>query len=259
MTSRLRLALLLSVVLATPVYAASGGTDLAAGAANPVEELTELDEVRVRGKLVANAVIRTENLVFRLYNNLNKDNRYDVHCGDVRRSPDSLTMLRLCLPGFLSDYLATPRLISTSFGAGGSFGAMPGCGRMSSGVDANGNMYSHTGCAGGFGASSFSAYAPPYYDNSYISPAVPVSPVAVPAEARAEFGENMVRVLDSDPELREMARQLAGMYREVDRVQAQYAKLLAERRAAQSAKMAAARDRARERGRPLRPPHPREM
>lgn len=254
MTNSPHLALWLLVLFATSAQAAEDAPALPAEAMQPVEDLEELNEVVVRGRLVANAVIRAENLVFRLYNKLNKDNRYDVHCGDVRRRPDSLAMLRICLPGFLSDYLATPGLISASSVSWGSSITTSACGRASSGVDGNGNMYSFSGCSAGFGASSFGAYSTRYYSNSYILPVVPAQAGAT-AEMRAEFAHNMVQVMNSDPELQELARKLAGMYREVDQVQAQYAKLLAERRAAQSAKMAAAR----ERGRPLRPSHPREM
>jgi hypothetical protein len=249
-------AALLAVVSSRPAQAASEPAALPVDD-QPVEALTELDEVKVRGRLVANAVTRTENLVFRRYNILNSDNRYDVHCGDVRRSRDSLAMLRMCLPEFLGDVMP-PRLVSASFGSRAHFGTTPACGWMNSGVDANGNMFSFSGCSGGFGTSSF-LYTPPYYGSSYVRPAALVPPAPISAERRAEFVQNMSRVLNSDPELKAMATELAGMYREVDRVQAQYAKLLGERRAAQSAKMAAARERARARGRSLRPPPPRAL
>lgn len=100
MTSLSRIALLLSVAIAAPLQAATGGPALPPEA-TPVEELTELAEVRVRGKVVANAVASAENRLFRLYNRLNKNNRYDIHCGDVRVNPDTLALQHVCLPEFL--------------------------------------------------------------------------------------------------------------------------------------------------------------
>lgn len=244
-------AILVSVALTTP---APGAQVSATESLQPVEELVELDEVKVRGKLVGNAVARTEHRVFRRYNQLNRDNRYDVHCGDVRRNPDSLVMRRVCLPEFLGDYVDFSRPTSGPFGSRAVFGTNSGCGGVNSGVAANGSMFSFSNCTPSFRTT---LHTPLAYSGSFGSPEVPVP--SVPAEKRAEFVQHMSRVLNSDPELKAMATELADMYREVDRVQAQYMKLLGERRAAQSAKMAAARERARERGRSLRPPHPREL
>jgi hypothetical protein len=245
-------AILLSVALTTP---ASGAQVSDTGSLQPVEELLELDEVKVRGRLVRNAVIRTEDLVFRRYNSLNRDNRYDVHCGDLPRTGDSLILQRLCLPEFLGDFVYPFQRGSSSFATEtrASFGSR--CGWGNSGVAPNGSMHSFWSCPSNFRTS---LHAPLSY-STYASPAAALPPAAVSAEKRAEFVQHMSRVMNSDPELKAMATQLAGMYREVDRVEAQYEKLLEERRAAQSAKLAAARERARERGRSLRPPHPREM
>lgn len=246
---------LLSIVLGMPTQAANEAAAMPADATSPVEELTELDEVRVRGKLVANAVIRTENLVFRLYNKLNEDNRYDVHCGDIPRRRDSLTMLRVCLPEFVRNY-AIPLRYPASFAPWG-FGT-PACGRVSSGVDGNGNMYSMASCPpAGSGFSTLGSTSRYYYSNTALLPAPQSYPVVVPAERRTEFSQNMMRVLNSDAELKDLATQLADMYREVDRVQARYAVLQQERRAANKARLEAARERARSRGYELRPPHPR--
>jgi hypothetical protein len=246
-------AILLSVALTTP---AAGAEVSATDSLQPVEELVELDEVKVRGRLVRNAVIRTEDLVFRLYNRLNRDNRYDVQCGDLPRTGDSLILRRVCLPEFLGDYANPFRLGPASFGSRAIFDTTPRCGGGNSGVAANGNMFSFASCPTNLRTS---LHTPLAYTSSADSPAVASPAAAISAEKRAEFVQHMSRVLNSDPELKAMAAELADMYREVDRVQAQFVKLLAERRAAQSAKMAAARERARERGRSLRPPHPREM
>lgn len=50
------------LVLAAPAYSVES---LDSASQTPLEELVELDEVKVRGKLVANAVITAENRLFR--------------------------------------------------------------------------------------------------------------------------------------------------------------------------------------------------
>lgn len=84
---------------------------------------------------------------------------------------------------------------------------------------------------------------------------------ALSAQARDDFSQHLLGVIRSDPELLGLATDLAGMYREMDRVQDHFRKLQEERCAAQAAKKAAARERAkereRERGYKLRSPHPR--
>lgn len=241
------LALLSSLTLAIPAWCAQPA---AAEFLQPVEELVELDEVKVRGKLVANAVITAENRVFRLYNKLNQNDRYDVHCGDVRIR-DSLALLRVCVPEFLASYAdSTP--VPSSFNIGWGFDRMSACGGTRSGVDQNGNMYHMPAC---LSTQYTSTYGLLPTRRSFVSSAVAAPPV--PAETINEYKQNMLRVFNSDPALHDMATELAGMYREVDRIQARYAALQEEGRAAQKARLAAARERARQHGRELRPPHPR--
>lgn len=240
MTSLSRSALLLSVVFAAPLQAASQGSALPADAP-PVEELTELEEVRVRGKLVANAVITVENRVFRLYNKLNKNNRFDVHCMDMRLNPDSLALQRTCLPEFVGYYPA-----ATQVGIGGYYIPPP--------------PFSHDTSMSSYGGSTFSYYSPPMSTFTAFPPAPPIPAASVISSAqRTEYADNVLRVIRSDPQLLEMATELVGMYQEMDRVQAHFVKLRLERQADQAARKAAARQRAREEGRSLRPTHPRAL
>jgi hypothetical protein len=94
----------------------------------------------------------------------------------------------------------------------------------------------------------------PRYSALSVSP-----PAVVSASDRAEYADNVLRVIRSDPELLDMATELVGMYQEMDRVQNHYVQLREESQAAQAAKKAAARQRAREEGRRLRPVNPRAM
>lgn len=236
MTSLPHLALILSVALAAPIHAAASDSLLPA-ATTPVEELTELVEVRVRGKLVANAVVAAETRFFRRYNQLNKDDRHDVHCGDMRLD-DSLFMVRTCAPEILDRYRPMqPYWISTS---------------------------ASTSCVGICPAQNDVGFSGRYFRTPAIPSAGPVAtwtapPIVVPEAVRTGIRQNLLRVIHSDPELLELANVLAGMYHEMDRVQGRYLKLRLERQAAKSARVVAAKERARSRGRELRPPHPRAM
>lgn len=248
--------LLFCVILACPAHAAEPPV---AEAPKAVEDLVELEEVKVRGRLVANAVITAENRVFRLYNQLNKDNRYDVHCRDVR-SREGLALLRVCVPEFLTR-LAAPIFTPASFGPGRQLG-IPQCGARHTSYDAYGNSYfiSSCGMGGGYGGfGGMSSMQPVTYVGSAGLPSgarrgSSASPTYGASQERIdEFKETMARVLNSDPELQDMAAQLAGMYQEMDRIETRYAQLRDERREAQRAKRAAARAR----GRDIWPPHPR--
>lgn len=238
MTRLSRLALMLSAVLAIPAQAAEETVGLPAEAANPLEELTKLEEVRVRGRLVANAVVAAETRFFRLYNQLNKDNRYDVHCGDMRLD-DSLVMVRTCVPEFLDRYRpAQPYWIPTS--------APPTCVGFCSGMRNPGFTGRYFGTPPDI---------PPVGEVAIWT----APPILVPETVRTEYKQNVLRVIHSDPELLELASTLAGMYHQMDRVQGRFMQLRLERQAARSAKLAAAKERARARGRELRPPPPRAM
>jgi hypothetical protein len=69
-------------------------------------ELDELDEVLVRAKRAAIVIADLEDDYYKLYNKLNKDNNYDVHCSYLNTDPDnpgSLLRSRVCMPEFLAD------------------------------------------------------------------------------------------------------------------------------------------------------------
>jgi hypothetical protein len=68
--------------------------------------LEDLDEVMVRGRRVAIAIADLEDDYYKLYNKLNKDNSYDVHCYYLNTDPDnpgSALRSRVCMPEFVID------------------------------------------------------------------------------------------------------------------------------------------------------------
>lgn len=90
--------LLLCLVVASVVAAPSMSAQPDA-AAEPVEEL---DEIVVRGKRLAQEIEEAEDKFFKLFNEVNKDHRYDTHCVSVRL-PDSRIETRTCIPAFVAN------------------------------------------------------------------------------------------------------------------------------------------------------------
>lgn len=69
----------------------------------PIEELLELDEVVVHGTNLRNRIIKAEDQFYKLYNQLNKDDDYDINCAYIALEQDSRIQDRLCAPGFYAD------------------------------------------------------------------------------------------------------------------------------------------------------------
>lgn len=84
------------------------GTAVPAAAAPAVQDAEpdiELEEVIVRGKKLAQVIADAEDDFYKLYNKLNKDDKYDVNCAQLNTSPDANSRItsRVCLPGFVAD------------------------------------------------------------------------------------------------------------------------------------------------------------
>lgn len=94
---------LLAAAAGPVVVAAEIATDGA------VEEATVLDEVLVHGKRLEQRIVEAEDEFYRLYNQVNEDDKYQVNCAYVKVDPDyaaSRITRRICLPGFVADAVA---------------------------------------------------------------------------------------------------------------------------------------------------------
>lgn len=68
--------------------------------------LDELDEVLVWGRRATVAIADLEDDYYKRYNKLNKNNNYDVHCSYINTDPDnpgSALRSRICIPEFVID------------------------------------------------------------------------------------------------------------------------------------------------------------
>jgi hypothetical protein len=78
--------------------------DVAALPQNPeVEALDELDEVQIQGGRIYERIVRAEDKFFKLFNELNKDDDYDINCAFVPVDSDSRIEQRFCMPAFFAD------------------------------------------------------------------------------------------------------------------------------------------------------------
>jgi hypothetical protein len=93
--------------IALPASAmAADATAPADAAATPVEEAIVLEEVLVRGKRLEQRIVEAENEFYKVYNQLNKNDKYDMSCPELNIDPDNRTSritTRVCLPGFVAD------------------------------------------------------------------------------------------------------------------------------------------------------------
>jgi len=79
---------------------------MAASTAQPAEVVDELEEVVVHGRHLKDEILKAEDQYFSLFNDVNKDDRYDTHCVYLQMQTDSRLQGRACIPGFVADAMA---------------------------------------------------------------------------------------------------------------------------------------------------------
>ena len=205
-TRGVRLMVLAAAVQLVGAPASFAATGIPATAIEPpVEQLQELSEIRVVGKRVARDVTAAEDAFFKLYNELNTDDLFDVHCGYASLNPHSMIMVRTCMPGYLAD----------AHGRNNSMGIIDPvrCFNRSTQSGAYSNE--------GWSNSAIVAFLPGV---SCGSPGAPTAQVAHSAhqQHRAEYARTVATVVQSDPRLQEMVAELAVLYDQMETVQRHY-------------------------------------
>ncbi len=193
--------------LAATLAAMTAGVCAAADAADTtapqaIEEIQDLDEIWVRGKHLSEVIEDAEDDFFKLYNKLNKDQKYDVYCGVMALNSSSMIMIRKCVPGFIvnnSYGYQTNTVNLSSSGLGSS------CESVSrDAVHFCGNV--------GFGYQPLPQYAPP-------------SPQLLAMAQGPAYARNVLKVVTSDPRLLEMVGSLGELYAEMELTQQHYVKV----------------------------------
>jgi hypothetical protein len=204
-----------------------------------VEELEELDEVVVRGKRLRDVIIKAEDEFYKLYNQLNKDDKYDVNCPYLNTGSDygSRISSRLCLPGFVADAIADFAAFKVSCEP--TFSNFDGnrdgrISRMEAGMNAdlqfqfdqldrNGDesldQYGEFRAFENWALANMNCYRPP-------------PPELVLMEGTDKWYTHMLAVTNSDPRLQDMAGRLDGLHQEMSVVQRRYREVSDAERAA---------------------------
>jgi hypothetical protein len=177
------------VMLALAWTAAASAAALApesapAAAQQTAQPTTELDEIWIHGKRLADRITAAEDEFFPIFNKVNKNDDYDIRCGYTYLSPDSLIMSRLCVPGFLGKDYGAPAIWGICSGAFPAF-------------------------RGGYAVMRLCT------EGGYEPPSVEFIVMAKSDDLR----KNMTKVISSDPRLRAMAAHLGDLYLELDSVQ----------------------------------------
>lgn len=240
---RMTLAAVLSVASLAAAAQEAAPAAVAGQSAQPVEELLELDEVVVRGERLRDIIVKAEDEFYKLYNQLNKDDKYDVSCPHLNLSADSGSRIntRLCLPGFVADAIADYAVYKVS------------CEPTFSNFDANrdgrvSRMEAMVNSDLQFQFDELDRNEDGYLDefgefrafetwalmnlNCYRPP----PPELVLMEGTEKWYAHMMKVTNSDPRLREMAGRLDDLHQEMMLVQRRYREVVGEQREARTGK-----------------------
>lgn len=219
----------LLVATATPSNAASADDTVAA-----TENDVELDEVLVIGKRLEERIVEAENEFYLLFNQVNKDDKFDVNCAYLNIDPDNRLAgtTQMCMPGFVADAIVDwtlfKMLCQPPLEGFDEFSCLdknhdqrPSQREVAARPDLDMNMMvldrDHNGylTRNEFPAGTVGPTAP--YQ--------PPPPTLVVLEGTKPWYEHMMKVTHSDPRLLEMAGQIDDLHREYITLQRQEAEM----------------------------------
>lgn len=201
----LALSLIIGVAASMPVSAAVEAPEAVADAM-AVDPLEELEEVWVHGRSLANRITDAEDEFFALYNKVNKNNKFDVHCGYMNLTRDSMIMVRTCVPDFLARYSRS----YYGYTGSQSFSSVSNFPSTFGGYGGYNGFGGYSGVVS-FGGRSGYGYAPPAD--------------LMATHYREDYAKNVLNVIYGDPGLLEKAKGLAVLYNEMEVVQGRYKEL----------------------------------
>jgi hypothetical protein len=143
----------------------------------PAEQIDELDEVVVIGGRLYDRIVKAEDKLFKLYNELNEDDDFDTNCANVPIDRDTRLEQRFCMPAFFADAKAEQVRLSQY------------CLSLQA-KDDEGNVLSEGAC-----------YEPPSAEQLFF-------------HRRDDYVDNMLKVINSDPDLAKLAQEVEALHRE---------------------------------------------
>jgi hypothetical protein len=205
-----------------------------APAAPTAKVIEELEEVVVSGRRLKDEIIKAEDKYFALFNEVNKDDRYDTHCVSLQLERDSRMQGRACIPGFVADAMADwapfkARCQPPQESGEDEFSCLDRSrdGRISlqeAGARRELEIAFNDLDKEGGGADSYLSRSEFTASCSDCDPALlpspdaiymPPTPDAVLMNGSKKWYEHMLGVTNSDPRLKKMADELGAMYEEL--------------------------------------------
>jgi hypothetical protein len=225
--SHTALAALLCIVTASmAAVAAEPAIAPATPAANSLPD-EELEQIVVRGENIIKAINDAEDNFYDLFNKVNKDDDYDTRCVYLELNPTSRIGSRVCLPGFMADAMADQVYFAEQ------------CLPPFSDYDTNGNgRITREEAQGSQDLSSLFISLDTSGDGQLVGGEYlgwakwstagcyhPPPPQLVLMERSNRWAVEMMKVINSDPRLKEQAGHLDDLYRELRQVQAKYSQV----------------------------------
>jgi hypothetical protein len=206
-----------------------------------IDQLQELDEVVVRGERLRDVIIKAEDEFYKLYNQLNKNDKYDVSCPQLNISPDGGSRInsRMCLPGFVADAIADfavykiscePTFANFDTNRDGRVSRMESMvngdlqfqfDELDLNDDDNLDQHAEFRAFETWALMNLNCFRPP-------------APDLVLMEGTEKWYTHMLTVTNSDPRLKEMAGKLDGLHQEMTTVQRRYRQVSDAQREAQA-------------------------
>ncbi|MEO8313949.1 MAG: hypothetical protein ABI645_04050 [Pseudomonadota bacterium] len=156
------------------------------------DQLQELDEVVVTGGRLYDRIVKAEDKFFKLYNELNDDDDFDTNCANVPIDKDSRLEQRFCMPSFFADAKAEQVRLSQY------------CLSLQQ-KDEDGNVTSNGVC-----------YEPPTAEQIFF-------------HRRDDYVDNMIKVINDNKELKQLAAEVEGLHRERAQYENRYEQLRAQK------------------------------
>lgn len=198
-------------------------------------QLQELDEVIVRSKRLAVVIEEAEDNFFKLYNQLNKDDEYDVSCPRLNLSADagSRVNTRLCLPGFVATAIADYAVFQVQCEPKFAHFDANRDGRISRfEAMANQDLDNRFDALDEDGSDSLNEFkefvAFERWALANLNCYRPPPPELVLMEGSKGWYEHMIKVTNANPQLRQLAAGLDGLHLERATVQGELARFEAK-------------------------------
>jgi EF hand len=226
-------------LLTTAATPAADATPVApvAAAVQPApaqDVVQQLDEIVVHGKRLVKAINDAEDDFYQLFNQLNKDDRYDTSCVYLNANPDdrnSRIQTRVCMPGFVADAMADwaqwkircqpplqgfDEFSCLDRNSDRRISWQEATARTELEADFQALDQDHDGFLSRQEFAAETSTSQPAYQ--------PPPPQLVLMEGSKDWYAHMMQVINSDPRLQQKAGHLDDLYRELVAVQQQYGK-----------------------------------